>query len=86
MTSSGMSKSCRWDPVIGMERAPPAGRRAVMSSYFFLCRLAFTRLRYLCLLIFLRRFLMTEPMQIEPLVGVGVEPACADSARKDGRG
>lgn len=40
-----------------------------MSRYFLrLCRLAFTRLRYLCLLIFFRRFLITEPMQATPLL------------------
>ncbi len=33
-------------------------------SYFLrLCRLALRRFRYLCLLIFLRRFLTSEPMQ-----------------------
>ena len=59
-----MSNKCLWDPVIGIGNATTRTRRVVMSSYFFrLCLLAFTRLRYLCLLIFFRRFLMTEPMQ-----------------------
>jgi hypothetical protein len=31
-----------------------------------LCLLALMRLRYLCLLIFLRRFLISEPMQCDP--------------------
>lgn len=33
------------------------------SAYFFLCLLALRRLRYLCLDIFLRLFLINEPMQ-----------------------
>ncbi len=37
--------------------SPESGQR------FFLCRFALMRLRYLCLLIFLRRFLTREPIQ-----------------------
>ncbi len=41
-----------------------------MRSYFFvLCRFALMRLRYLCLLIFFLRFLISEPMQ-ETSLGV----------------
>lgn len=34
-----------------------------MRSHFRLCRLALSRLRYLCFDIFLRRFLTSDPMQ-----------------------
>jgi hypothetical protein len=34
-----------------------------LNAYFFLWRLALRRLRYLCLDIFLRLFLINEPMQ-----------------------
>ena len=63
-----------------------------MSSYFLrLCRLAFTRLRYLCLLIFFRRFLITEPMRANlvswvqnSLVEVRGERKHADNYMKSG--
>jgi len=42
-------------------------------SYFLrLCLFALSRLRYLCLLIFLRRFLTTEPMQVILSCEIGV--------------
>ena len=34
-----------------------------MSYFLRLCRLALMRLRYLCLLIFFRRFLTSDPIQ-----------------------
>ena len=47
--------ACRWH-AIGL-LSSGSGQR------FFLCRFALMRLRYLCLLIFLRRFLTREPIQ-----------------------
>ena len=44
-------------------RMPPLREAFGEACYFLrLCLLALSRLRYLCLLIFLRRFLISEPM------------------------
>ena len=40
--------------------------------FFLLCLFALSRLRYLCLLIFLRRFLTTEPIQVILIRKIGV--------------
>lgn len=50
-----------WDTGPDLEECTPPGRGAF--GYFFLCRLALRRFRYLCFDIFLRRFLISEPMQ-----------------------
>ena len=48
--------------------APGWGRfsdRGADYLFFRLCRFALSRLRYLCLLIFFRRFLISEPIQVD---------------------
>lgn len=54
------------------KRSPRVG--GGFSSFYFLrlCLLALSRLRYLCLLIFLRRFFMTEPIRVFLVYKVGV--------------
>ena len=53
---------------------PPPGRGLSGENYLFLrlCLFALSRLRYLCLLIFLRRFLTTEPIQVILICEIGV--------------
>ena len=54
----------------------------ISSRYFFLCLLAFCRLRYLCFDIFLRRFLISEPNSNLKLIwqnnGRGTHPTAAE--------
>ena len=67
-----------------MEKPPHSGGFSI--AYFFrLCLFALSRLRYLCLLIFLRRFLTTEPMQVILIreIGVWLRGASAERAALD---